>query len=398
MSTFNHSYSMFDYRLLQERLSLQAIGHSLGVKLIETGHYICANSLSLIGSAVLLAAAILAHPPESDHLLNSPPSSDHIAASGVNQWVTPDYSLYSKISSYVLLHQPVYLGMAQPRDIFSLNHSTNQALSSQQNLSILQRANLDTLPAPVLTPSQKSIANWVSRRYDVGSSMSARIVSEAWKIATKNQIDPTLVLAVVAVESNFNPYAQSHMGAQGLMQVMTSVHRQRFSAFGGSHAAFDPMANLRVGVQILKEYIRIGGDVVTALQYYSGAAKLSHDRGYANKVLSIKSYLDAVARGQSIAVNAPVNSTPLPIRKNVNLPDLTNMVSNDDTSIDATLKKLANEQPSAPVTETTTPHDANTVAMPAETPVDAKSSPEGLSTTNVLESTEKLAHQLNVTS
>ena len=59
----------------------------------------------------------------------------------------------------------------------------------------------------------------------------------------------------MAVESSFNPFAQSPVGAQGLMQVMTKVHDDKYEAFGGSHAAFDPVTNLRVGVQVLKECI-----------------------------------------------------------------------------------------------------------------------------------------------
>jgi hypothetical protein len=60
---------------------------------------------------------------------------------------------------------------------------------------------------------------------------------------------------VVAIESNFNPFAQSAVGAQGLMQVMTRVHNQKYEAFGGTLAAFDPVSNLRVGVQVLRECI-----------------------------------------------------------------------------------------------------------------------------------------------
>jgi hypothetical protein len=81
------------------------------------------------------------------------------------------------------------------------------------------------------------------------------LVQEAWQIGQRAGLDPTLILAIMAVESSFNPFAQSPVGAQGLMQVMTRVHDDKYEAFGGVHAAFDPVSNLRVGVQVLKDCI-----------------------------------------------------------------------------------------------------------------------------------------------
>jgi soluble lytic murein transglycosylase-like protein len=80
------------------------------------------------------------------------------------------------------------------------------------------------------------------------------------------QLDPTLILAVMAVESSFNPFAQSPVGAQGLMQVLTRVHDDKYEAFGGNHAAFDPVSNLRVGVQVLKDCIARAGSLHDGLR------------------------------------------------------------------------------------------------------------------------------------
>ncbi|MHC5879399.1 lytic transglycosylase domain-containing protein, partial [Streptococcus pyogenes] len=88
-------------------------------------------------------------------------------------------------------------------------------------------------------------------------------------------IDPTLILAVMAIESGFNPFAQSSVGAQGLMQVMTNVHSEKYRHFGGEYAAFDPLSNLRVGVKILREYISRAGSVEGGLKWYVGAANLA---------------------------------------------------------------------------------------------------------------------------
>lgn len=165
-----------------------------------------------------------------------------------------------------------------------------------------------------LTRQQAAVAVWLSRRYRVAPEPIARLVQEAWEVGGKSGIDPTLILAVMAVESSFNPFAQSSVGAQGLMQVMTKVHNDKYEAFGGNHAAFDPVTNLRVGVQVLKECIARAGSLEAGLRYYVGAANLNEDGGYANKVLGEQQALRMVASGKNlsprmITVAAPVAST-----------------------------------------------------------------------------------------
>jgi len=98
----------------------------------------------------------------------------------------------------------------------------------------------------------------------------------------------------MAVESSFNPFAQSPVGAQGLMQVMTKVHDDKYEAFGGRHAAFDPVTNLRVGVLVLKECIARAGSLEAGLRYYVGAANID-DGGYVMKVLVEQNILRQLA-------------------------------------------------------------------------------------------------------
>jgi len=122
----------------------------------------------------------------------------------------------------------------------------------------------------------------------------------------------------MAVESSFNPFAQSSVGAQGLMQVMTKVHNDKYEAFGGNHAAFDPVTNLRVGVQVLKECITRAGSLEAGLRFYVGAANLAEDGGYAVKVLSEQNALRLVADGKSVptrpaaTTNAAAPAAPKP--------------------------------------------------------------------------------------
>lgn len=136
-----------------------------------------------------------------------------------------------------------------------------------------------------LPRQQAAVAAWLARRYKVAPEPISRLVQEAWAIGEKAKLDPTLILAVMAVESSFNPFAQSPVGAQGLMQVMTHVHDDKFNAFGGRHATFDPVTNLRVGVLVLKECIQRAGSLEAGLRFYVGAANSGDDGGYATKVL-----------------------------------------------------------------------------------------------------------------
>ena len=151
-----------------------------------------------------------------------------------------------------------------------------------------------------LNRQQAAVAQWLSRRYRVAPEPISRLVQEAWSVGARAGLDPTLILAIMAVESSFNPFAQSSVGAQGLMQVMTKVHDDKYEAFGGIHAAFDPVTNLRVGVQVLKECITRAGSLEAGLRFYVGAANLADDGGYAMKVLSEQSHLRQVASGRAV--------------------------------------------------------------------------------------------------
>ena len=130
------------------------------------------------------------------------------------------------------------------------------------------------------------------------------------------KVEPTLILAIMAIESRFNPFAQSSVGAQGLMQVMTRVHDDKYEAFGGTLAAFDPVTNLRVGVQVLKECIQRAGGLEEGLRYYVGAANLAEDTGYAARVMAEHELLKAVAAGRTV----PASATVRPLREAASAP------------------------------------------------------------------------------
>ena len=161
-----------------------------------------------------------------------------------------------------------------------------------------------------LNRQQAAVAQWLSRRYKVAPEPISRLVQEAWHVGAKAGLDPMLILAIMAVESSFNPFAQSSVGAQGLMQVMTKVHDEKYTAFGGVHAAFDPVTNLRVGVQVLKECITRAGSLEAGLRFYVGAANLVDDGGYAVKVLAEQNNLRQVAGGRAVPTTIPAPVIP----------------------------------------------------------------------------------------
>lgn len=160
-----------------------------------------------------------------------------------------------------------------------------------------------------LPKQQAALAFWLSRKYGVAPEPLSVLVSEAFEIGAKAKLDPTLILAIMAIESGFNPFAQSPVGAQGLMQVMTKVHHDKYENFGGKLAAFDPVTNLRVGVKVLQECISKAGSVEGGLKFYVGAGNNTEDGGYAGKVMAEHARLKAVVIGKSVP--HPTRSMPV---------------------------------------------------------------------------------------
>jgi hypothetical protein len=155
-----------------------------------------------------------------------------------------------------------------------------------------------------LPKQQAALAFWLSKKYRIAPEPLSALVAEAYEIGVRTKIEPTLILAVMAVESGFNPFAQSPVGAQGLMQVMTKVHSEKYENFGGKFAAFDPLTNLRVGASVLQECIARAGSMEGGLKSYVGASNIEDDGGYAGKVLAEHSRLQQVAKGHAVPVNA----------------------------------------------------------------------------------------------
>jgi soluble lytic murein transglycosylase-like protein len=176
---------------------------------------------------------------------------------------------------------------------------------------------------------QQWVTSWLSKRYRVAGDATNMLVSTAYLTAREIKLDPLLILAVMAIESGLNPFAESPVGAQGLMQVMSKVHHERFQEMGGLQAALNPVANIRVGSLILKDYVTRGGSVEAGLKIYVGAGAFEHDDGYGSKVLAEYNRLKQVSAGKKVptitpmmAANPPKAAAPVadatPAEKTVN--------------------------------------------------------------------------------
>ncbi len=146
-----------------------------------------------------------------------------------------------------------------------------------------------------LDAQQRAIAGYIKRKYGVSTDVVQDLVKTAFAAGKRYGVDPLLVVAMMAVESGYNPIAESFAGAKGLMQIIPKYHLEKFAEYGGEQAVFDPRVNILVGARIVREYLLMNsGDLMTALQTYAGALA---DRGavYTQRVLNEKDHLDALA-------------------------------------------------------------------------------------------------------
>jgi hypothetical protein len=134
--------------------------------------------------------------------------------------------------------------------------------------------------------NQRAVADFFEKKYSLDRNKIEEYISNAVVIAKEANIDPVLLLAVISVESNFNPNTKSTAGAEGLMQVMTSVHKDKYALYGGTSDAVKPEVNIRVGAYILKYLIASAGSLRNGLKFYVGAANAEDDGGYADKVMA----------------------------------------------------------------------------------------------------------------
>lgn len=101
------------------------------------------------------------------------------------------------------------------------------------------------------------------------------IVNHAAASARKYNVSPFVLLAIIAHESQFRATARNGAGAEGLMQIVTKVHKKRFTPYGGPGMTFVPEVNIQVGAGILSECMGGTKTVSNGLRCYAGAFNTS---------------------------------------------------------------------------------------------------------------------------
>lgn len=194
-----------------------------------------------------------------------------------------------------LLGLAVVVAIAFPEGRDAVSRHAAQALRATEPAGVVNFATGPIQPVS-LSPhelEQRAITEMLSKRYRVAHEAVGGFVAAAYRAGAELAIDPMLILAVISVESKFNPVAESTFGARGLMQVIPKFHMDKLAAHGGEESLLDPEINIQVGTRVLHEYLRRFGALQIALQAYGGAFD-EPTLQYANKVLSERSRIEQV--------------------------------------------------------------------------------------------------------
>lgn len=163
-----------------------------------------------------------------------------------------------------------------------IRQSENQEPTPERNA-----ANRSTVKDPKnLTPEQLAATRWLSRKYRVSAEPLSAMVAEAWTLGERSQLPPSLILAIMAVQSRFNPFASGSSGQVGLMQIELQAHAEVLAQFGGPLSAFDPLTNLRLGVRHLQGLIQQTENLEEALALYGLSSGLNDEEQFVNRVLA----------------------------------------------------------------------------------------------------------------
>ena len=136
-------------------------------------------------------------------------------------------------------------------------------------------------------------------------SMSPQVRAMVEETAKNLDVSPLLVDSVIQVESNYNPYAVSPKGAQGLMQLMPDTARR----FGVTNS-FDPQQNIEGGVRYLKFLQETFQDDRLAVAAYNAGEKAVAKYKNVPPYRETVDYVDKVSQKYSHAQHAAVKSAP----------------------------------------------------------------------------------------
>ena len=146
--------------------------------------------------------------------------------------------------------------------------------------------------ASALSPQMRAALDYVKSRYKVSKDAILPLFEAVQRIGKERSIDPLLIVALIGIESGFNPEVKSATGGHGLMQIIPRYHLGKIPDGLGVKGLMDPIVNVRVGAHILDDAIRRGGSTTAGLQSYNGSDKKHR---FANRVLAEKARLERAA-------------------------------------------------------------------------------------------------------
>ncbi len=161
-----------------------------------------------------------------------------------------------------------------------------------------------------LTAEQLSVTQWLSRKYKVSPEPMGALVTEAWAVGELSQVPPTLILAVMAVESNFNPFAQRSERHRGLMQIDSTAQQSALTGFGGPLSVFDPLTNLRLGSRVLQSFILEAGSLEDGVKAFAQTSPQGADGTYTERVLAEYQLLEQLVQTRATAASHTVQTGP----------------------------------------------------------------------------------------
>jgi soluble lytic murein transglycosylase-like protein len=173
--------------------------------------------------------------------------------------------------------------------------AAEQAFAPDAPLSCVPEEVADSAVPDPLDAEQRTLSAHLSRRFQVAGEATGLAVFAAYRAAQEVGLDPLLVLAMISIESSFNPAAHSAMGAKGLMQIIPRFHLAKLEPHGGADAVLDPESNIAVGARILQEYVYRTGSLEAGLQQYNGASR-DESAQYTQKVMAERSRLERLLR------------------------------------------------------------------------------------------------------
>lgn len=133
----------------------------------------------------------------------------------------------------------------------------------------------------------------------------AEITEYAISISTDYDIDSKLIRAMIQVESEYDPCAESVCGAIGLMQIVEKYHVDRMDRLGVTDLK-DPYSNILVGTDYIAELIEKHGNVIKALMIYNmgGNGADLYDQGIISEYArSVMNEVKAIRRKQNAGIN-----------------------------------------------------------------------------------------------